>query len=72
MTAAVTIEIGPRTAWVHGRHAVIIPGMKAARAPRQWDKQLRCWKVPAQFADDVVAAIELQFGGDVTVERVDR
>lgn len=70
--AAVTIELGQRTAWISGHHATVVPAIKAARAPRQWDAARHSWRIPVVFADDVTAAVELQVGGDVEVIRVDR
>lgn len=68
---AVKVEIGPaHTAWLFGDGRVIHPALRAARSPNQWDSRRRAIAVPKKFLDDVMAALELQSGVDVEVERV--
>lgn len=71
--AEVRAEQGRRTVWLYGPAAVIVPALKLARSPRQFDDRRRAWMVPrGGHSSDVLAAIEHRGGGDVTVVEVDR
>lgn len=70
--AEVRAEIGRRTVWLSGPPEVIVPAIKLARSPRQFDDRRRAWAVPLGHSSDVIAAIEHRGGGDVTVVEVDR
>jgi hypothetical protein len=70
--AEVRAEVGRRTVWLSGRAEIIVPAIKLARSPRQFDDRRRAWMVPVGHSSDVLAAIEHRGGGDVTVVQVDR
>jgi hypothetical protein len=72
VTVEVRAEVGRRTVWIYGRPEIVVPAIKLARAPRQFDDRRRAWMVPLAHSSDVLAAIEHRGGGDVTVTEVDR
>ena len=68
MTAPrVDVELGRHSAWFAGDMGVVQAAVRLAGCPRQYDRQRRALSVPRAAADDVMAAIELQFGGDVQI-----
>lgn len=70
MTIKVRAFIGTgHTSWIFGDGRVIHPALRAARSPRQYDTKRRAIAVPTRFLDDVLAALEMQSGVDVEVER---
>lgn len=71
--AEVRAEVGRRTVWLFGRAETIVPAIKLARSPRQFDDRRRAWMVPLAFSSDVLAAIEDRVGGDgIQLAEVDR
>jgi hypothetical protein len=64
-SATVVAEISAQTVWLRGPGSVIHAALRAARAPKQYDRARRAIAVPRGHADDVLAALELQIGVDV-------
>ena len=65
------VEVGRRTAWLHGPHMVPLLN-RAHITARAWDPARRCWSVSVASADDVIAAAEHWQRRVVTVEEVTR
>ena len=70
MSAKVRVERQARSGAISGPSHLVVPALKLAHAPRQWDSRRRCWLVPNAHLDDVLAALEYRVGG-VTIELVD-
>lgn len=69
---AVDVEVGRRTVWFSGNDRRLHDALKTVRCPKQRDQRARAWMVPIQHADDVIAALEFQFGAECHVRAVDR
>jgi hypothetical protein len=67
MSADVLVELGRRSASIFGPGRIIVPALKAAMVPRQWDSRRLCWIVPLTRLDDALAAIEYRSGGVVKI-----
>lgn len=68
MTAPrVLAEIGQNSGWFAGDMGIIHAAVKTVGCPKMYDRRRRAISVPRQHADDVTAALELQFGADVEV-----
>ena len=66
----VHIEVGRRSAWLHGRglHAAV----NKLHIPSMWCPYYRCLSIPAAHVDDLLAYLESGRRRYVTVEAVDR
>lgn len=64
------VEVGRRTAYLHG--ARIVPALNRLGIPKQWDPARRCWSVPVDRADDLIAYCEHNQRRAVTVEAAPR
>ncbi|SHG09118.1 hypothetical protein SAMN05443575_1343 [Jatrophihabitans endophyticus] len=68
MTAPqIVVELGERSAWFAGEMGVIHAAITTVKCRKQYDRKRRALGVPRAAADDVMAALELRFGGDVQV-----
>lgn len=63
--SSVRVEVGRSVAWISGPGSIVMPALKSTRAIRQWDGNRRAWSVPADSLDDVLCALEFQFGADI-------
>ncbi|WP_130504240.1 hypothetical protein [Blastococcus saxobsidens] len=69
------VEVGRRTVWLRDgdRGDRVFALLDAAQIERrQWDSDRRCWMVPLNRADDVLAFAEYSDRWTVAVEAVDR
>lgn len=67
-----TVEIGPRhtTYITEGGH--IVPVLNTLGIPRQWHPGRRCWAIPTNRADDLLAYCEHKQKRAVNVQAGDR
>ncbi len=72
MSNFVKVEVGRRSAWLMGPGNIVVPALKLAQSPRQFDDVRRCWMVPVAYVSDFLAALEYRVGGEAEVCDVDR
>jgi hypothetical protein len=66
-----TIEVGHRTAWLHGDR---VPALlrRAGAARKSWDAAYQCWAIPVNRLWNVIAAAEKVQRREVHLEQVNR
>lgn len=68
MTAPkVLVELGEHSGFFAGDMGLVHAVLKTLGCPKQYDRKRRAIAVPRRHADDVQAALEMQFGADVEI-----
>lgn len=71
MSHSITVEVPPgRTIYLYGPSFVIRDALRLAHSPQQYNPRRRAIAAPRSFLDDILAALELQMGAEVKLERV--